>query len=99
MESNEPFSVVDLQAVADFLLSSRSGKIPEFVRDAEKEIADALCSYTEDITGQVGLDSIGTIEDRASLIFDAISRSNCMYLENGMRLGAQLAFELLGCIR
>lgn len=98
MGNKEMYASIDLQAIADFVYKNNTEKTQDFIRRSEKAVLESLDQYTLDISKHKGHDIAELMENYAGDLLDAISESNYMYLESGMKLGAGLVIKLLGCV-
>ena len=91
-----------LDTIMNHVLDDHSGESPKFVRDCEKKIAAEVHKYTDRIrmtdAGEPsgGEEAETFAEKNADGLLDSICDSNRIYMKTGLKLGANLVFQLLG---
>lgn len=101
MEDKESMITLD-EIINSVLTGGESGEgDPAFVRECEKKIAKMLLDYTGKIARKGAEEKVvggeeAWMEDEAGVLMDAVCEACRIYFKKGMKLGAGLAFQLMG---
>lgn len=100
MEDKESMITLD-EIINSVLTGGELGEEdPAFVRECEKKVAKELLEYTGKIArkaeGRAAGGEEAWMEDEAGVLMDAVCEACRIYFKKGMKLGAGLAFQLMG---
>lgn len=99
MNEYELYDKISLDTIAGHILDDLQDPAPSFLLECTRNIEKGIEEYTKHIACQIQTDGTCDIssvsEDHIGNLLDSICKSNQIYFQTGMKMGAVLLKQLL----